>query len=124
MSTRATILIKSKKENEEVRIYHNCDGYPDGIGSDMKRYLKSIGFWDVYEIANDLIKGKCGMVGTHPDDGYELTYPDDGYELTSCQHGDEEYAYLIDCDSKTLTCYEVGWDEFDWKDENIVDIPD
>ena len=115
MSTRATILIKSQKENKEVRIYHHCDGYPDGIGSDMKAYLKSITWWDVYEIANDLVKGKCGMVGGKSDDGYELT---------PCQHGDEEYAYLIDCDSRTLTCYEVGWDEFDWKDENIVDIPD
>lgn len=115
MSTRATILIKSKKENEEIRIYHHCDGCPDGIGSDMKAYLKTIIQWDVYEIANDLVKGKCGMVGGKPDSGYELT---------PCQHGDEEYAYLIDCDTKTLTCYKVGWEEFDWKDVNIVEIPD
>ena len=102
MSTRATILIKSKKENEEVRIYHHSDGYPAGIGSDILEF-------------NDLVKGKCGMVGCKPDNGYKLT---------SCQHGDEKYAYLIDCDLKTLTCYEIGWDEFDWKDENIIDIPD
>lgn len=117
MSTRATILIQSKERNENVRIYHHCDGYPDGIGSDMKAYLKTITQtqWDVYEIANDLIKGKCGMVGKHPDDGYELT---------SCQHGDEEYAYLIDCDAKNLKCYEVGWDEFELKESKIVEIPD
>ena len=115
MSTRATILIKSKEQNEEVRVYHHCDGYPDGIGIDMKAYLKTVAYWDVYQIANDLIKGECGMVGNRHDDGYELT---------PCQHGDEEYAYLIDCDNKTLTCYEVGLDEFEWKDEKIVEIPD
>ena len=115
MSTRATILIKSAEKKESVRIYHHLDGYPDGIGSDLKAYTSTLRWWDVYGIANDLIKGRCGMVGNSPDDGYELT---------SCQHGDEEYAYLIDCDAKTLTCYEVGWDEFEWKEENIVEIPD
>ena len=113
MSTRATILIRSKQENEEVRIYHHCDGYPDGIGSDMKAYLKTIVLWDVYIIANDLIKGKCGFVGGKTDYGYELT---------PCQHGDEDYSYVIDCDNKTLTCYKYkighGWEKFDWKDEN------
>ena len=109
MSTRATILIKSKKQNEEVRVYHHSDGYPDGVGSEIKAYLKNIDRWYVYDIANDLIKGKeC----------------DDYYELTPCQHGDEDYAYLIDCDNKTLTCYVVGHDEFEWKDEKIVEIPD
>jgi len=116
MSTRATILIKSEKKKESVRIYHHCDGYPEGIGSDMKDFLETICYWDVYEIANDLIKGRCGiLVGNRRDDGYELT---------SCQHGDEEYAYLIDCDTKTLTCYEVGWDEFEWDERKIVEIPD
>jgi hypothetical protein len=120
MSTRATILIKSKRRNEEVRIYHHCDGYPDGIGIDLKAYIKTISslklpHWDVYHIANDLIKGQCGMVGNRRDNGYELT---------PCQHGDEEYAYLIDCDAKTLTCYAVGWDEFEWDEKKIVEIPD
>lgn len=125
MSTRATILIKSEKQNEQVRIYHHWDGYPEGVGADLKHYLKEVGFFDAkikgypyfnaYLIANDLIKGKCGII-----DGK----PDMGYELTSCQHGDEEYAYLIDCDNKTLKCYKVGWDEFEWKEENVVEIPD
>lgn len=33
MSTRATILIKEKDEND-IWIYHHCDGYPKGVGSD------------------------------------------------------------------------------------------
>ena len=113
MSTRATILIKSDKSNEEVRVYHHCDG--DLIGRDIKAYLKTVTCWDVYDIANDLIKGRCRMLGNRHDNGYYLT---------PCQHGDEEFAYLIDCDNETLTCYEIGWNEFDWKDENIIEIPD
>ena len=78
MSTRATILIKSKRQNEKVRIYHHSDGYPEGVGHDLKEYLKGVKWWDVYDIANELIKGKCGN-------------KDGGYELTPCQHGDEDY---------------------------------
>lgn len=108
MSTRAIILIKSKKQKEEVRIYHRYDGYPEGVGHDLKEYLKGVKRWYVYDIANELIKGKCGN-------------KNGGYELTLCQHGDENYAYLIDCDAKEIICYKVGWDEFEWKDEKIVE---
>ena len=109
MSTRATILIR--EGNDEIRIYHHCDGYPSGVGKDLKNYLNKNPnrFWDAYGIANGLIKGDC--------------VKDDEYELTSCQHGDEEYAYLIDCKDKSITCYKVGWDEFNWDKDNIVEIP-
>ena len=45
------------------------------------------------------------------------------YEFTSGQHGDEEYAYLIDCDDHTLKCYSIGCDEFEWNENNIEYIP-
>ena len=110
MSTRATILIREKNE-PDVHIYHHCDGYPEGIGSDLKHYLNSLKYWESENIANALIKGIA-------------VEDDNGYQLTSCQHGDEEYAYLIDCDNKTLTCYEIGWDQFEWNEKDIVEIPD
>ena len=108
MSTRATILIK--EGNEKVRMYHHHDGYPSGIGKDMKNYLKTLKWWDIEGITNYLIKGKLNG--------------DNEYEYTICQHGDEEYAYLIDCDMKKLKCYKVGWDEYDWKESKVVEIPD
>ena len=108
MSTRATILIKS--HDEKFRLYHHHDGHPSCIGKDMKNYLKTLNWWHPDEIANVFIKGGLN--------------DDDGYEITSCQHGDEEYAYLIDCDKKTIKCYKVGWDEFDWKESKVVEIPD
>ena len=106
MSTRATIKIQ-KKERKDIWVYHHCDGYPSGVGTELKEFLagKKDVEWNPAEIAAEL----CQM--------------DYQYELTSCQHGDEEYAYLIDCDNKILTCYKVGWDEFDWKNEKIVEIP-
>lgn len=103
MSTRCTILIKNESEKEEVRLYHHHDGYPEGVGENLKKYLSNIKYWDVYSIANELIKSN----------------EDDEYELTPCQHGDEEYAYLIDCKHRQLKCYKVGWDEFDWKEKKI-----
>jgi len=87
MSTRATILIESVKDNERVRIYHHHDGYLEGVGEFLREFLKDIGkYWSVEEIVNRLIKHK----------------EDRGYEYTSCVHGDEEYFYLIDCDNEKL----------------------
>ena len=100
MSTRATILIREKNE-PDVHIYHHCDGYPEGIGSDLKHYLNSLKYWESEDIANALIKGIA-------------VEDDNGYQLTSCQHGD----------NKTLTCYEIGWDQFEWNEKDIVEIPD
>lgn len=111
MSTRATILIK-EKDQKDIWIYHHHDGYPSGIGSDLKNYLKTQKYgWIAYEIANDLIKDRADL-------------KDDGYELTEAQHGDEAYAYLIDCDEQTIKCYSIKWNQFEWKPEDEVEIPD
>ncbi len=109
MSTRATILIKSKRNKQEIRIYHHTDGYPEGIGVKLKEFLNGKPYWDVEDIANDLVKGKCC------DDIY--------YEITTSQHGDEEYAYLIDCDEKQLKCYELGFNVYEWTVNMQVKIP-
>ena len=108
MSTRATIIVKNS--NEKYHLYHHCDGYPEGIGKDLKNYLKTVSHWYPDDITNVLIKGGLNN--------------DDGYEITSGQHGDEEYGYLIDCDKKRIKCYRLAWDEFDWKESKVVEIPD
>lgn len=113
MSTRATIKIK--EGNCEQYIYHHHDGQPSGIGVELKNFLNGLKpfQWDIEIIVNRLLKGWMSMNG----------HVDNGYEWTTCQHGDEEYAYLIDCGEKTIKCYKVGWDEFDWKEEKVVEIP-
>lgn len=122
MSTRCTILIKNESEKEEVRLYHHHDGYPEGVGESLKRFLEkkiakhlwSVSQWDVYQMANQLIKGECKY--------RDEADPDMGYELTSGQHGDENYGYIIDCDKKQLLCYKLAWDEFDWDEKNSFEI--
>ena len=113
MSTRATILIKER--DSKVRLYHHYDGYPEGIGLDIKNFLKDLRVWDIEYISNKFLKG--GVI-----DHFSGT-PDKIYEFTLSQHGDEEFGYLIDCDKKQLKCYQLGWDEFDWKEEKVVEIP-
>ena len=37
MSTRATVHFKSKGcKKPEAIVYRHCDGYPEGLGSDLK----------------------------------------------------------------------------------------
>jgi hypothetical protein len=38
MATRSTIKIE-KKDKKTVRVYHHCDGYPGGVGVELKNFL-------------------------------------------------------------------------------------
>ena len=96
MSTRATIKIQ--EGHVERWLYHHCDGYPEGVGEDLDQLLNTEKRWSIESIF------------------YRLT-EDEEYEPTKGQHGDEEYAYLINCDDMSLVCYSIGWDEYDWKTE-------
>lgn len=121
MSTRACIKIKAsirlndddKKLTEcVITLYHHSDGYPDGVGKDLKRYLRDVvskwSWWMPEDIATNLVRGEL--------DG------DTGYEVAICEHADCEYGYLIDCDNETLTCYELSWGVKPWKE--VVPIPE
>ena len=96
MSTRANIRITDGED--QILLYHHCDGYPEGVGAELKEFLKDKRYWDAERIASGLATMK---------DRWNQ-YP---YECAICLHGDEEYVYVIDCDQKTLTCYKHGWDE-------------
>lgn len=89
MATRAHIRIYY--DDKVIMLYHHFDGYPDGIGSDLKKVVDEIYKNDIFAI-NKLIKGK-------------LITNDLTYELTDCLHGDEEYVYVIDCRDKTIKCF-------------------
>ena len=127
MSTRACIKIKEKvcinyddKHLTEcvITLYHHSDGYPEGVGADLKEYINDVVSkwacgWSPEDIATDLVRGviKKG-------DGT----PDLGYEVAICEHGDCEYGYEIDCAAKTLKCYELDSGVKPWK--HLVEIPD
>lgn len=110
MSTRAHIRIKDG--DEQIMLYHHHDGYPEGVGRDLKKFLQENcqNYWDACEIANGLVKG--GIKHEHKGlySGNVEVRADDEYEITTCIHGDEEFIYVIDCDKKELKCYTHKWD--------------
>lgn len=92
MSTRCNIVIKHKGYNDII-LYHHHDGYPQGVGYDLHSRLKKIeGCWYETDIANGLVKDA-----------------EDEYEITSCIHGDIDYLYTIDCNTKTLKCNQIDY---------------
>lgn len=137
MSTRATIRIKervyltdadieqNKLTEREILLYHHSDGYPSGVGTDLKEFLKdrrdfADGRWNAERIATDLVRGAIKHKAYDSDE----EKPDMGYECAIAPHGDSAYGYAIDCDENTLTCYDLDWDQMDWADATTVEIPD
>lgn len=104
MSTRAHIRINDG--DNVLYLYHHCDGYPEGVGEELKEMLGSLRnvTWTADYVHRSI---------SSTDDSYE--------DAPEGQHGDEEYAYLIDCGARTLKCYKVGWDEdYPWKEHNVL----
>ena len=85
MSTSAGVLIKDGSD-DGLYLFHNYDGYPEGIGEELKSILADIKKWDETHILKAIKKY------------------DDGYELMNDPMGCEEYYYTIDYESHTLTC--------------------
>lgn len=121
MCTRACVKIQDgtyiedslgRKTNCVITLYHHSDGYPSGVGKDLKKYLAEVvdkwAYWMSENIATNLVRGEL--------DG------DTGYEVAICEHSDCQYGYLIDCEKKSLTCYELGPGIGPWEHE--VPIPD
>ena len=79
MSTRCMIKIYKKNFASEF-VYHHCDGYPDGVGSELikiLRYYRNVE-WTPNKIANIL-------------EAYDSQYENDG-DVNA--HGDEDYLYI------------------------------
>lgn len=107
MATRAQIRVKD--EYGYIDLYHHCDGYPEGIGRDLKKYCNTLpngqwAYWSVRITANQLLKGAI----SEEIDGE--VQKDMSYEVTNGFHSDIEYAYLIDCEKKELKCYYVDFE--------------
>ena len=125
MSTRCNIIIKDY--HDRIILYHHHDGYPEGVGSDLKKYLATFQDWQIrqhgrWKIANDLVKNNAQL-------------DDDEYEITPRLHGDIDYCYVINCVSGTLRCYscrdlqynnnngKYTWDKV-FVRKNLREIPD
>ena len=126
MSTRCNIIIKDRWDRR-IYLYHHHDGYPEGVGSDLKKYLSQFKDWQfrqhgAWKFANDLVKNKAGL-------------DDDKYEVSMGLHSDIDYCYVINCSAGTLRCYscrelryndnngKYTWDKVFLR-ENLREIPD
>ena len=92
MSTRAHIRIYG--DDKEWMLYHHHDGYPDGIGIDLKSIVDII-YDNPKQGIEKLINNELGL--------HDL-----GYEETECLHGDEEFVYVINCYDRIIKCYKKG----------------
>ena len=112
MATRCSIKIIGD-DNKVQFFYHHYDGYPSGVGIDILTYLEERN--QDYDFDKMVIDINSGFVGADPT-----------YEPSEDIHGDENYVYLIDCNSKELKCYKntkLSWNECDiFIEENLVEI--
>ena len=77
MSTRANVIVK--KGDRNLIFYRHCDGYPEGLGEDLKQCIVSDPTFTLFNIIED-----CDL------------------ELTDFIHGDIEYLYTLDLNHLTL----------------------
>lgn len=98
MSTRATIKV-IEHGTVKYRIYHHFDGYPEGVGEELKEFFTN----DENYNADELLKNGIEN-GLDGDTSYV-------FEDTTERHGDEEYEYTIDCDNKKILCYNLHKNE-------------
>lgn len=99
MSTRCNIIITDDATEKRVQMYHHHDGYPEGVGADLKGFLSR---WPGEKPTADAIA--AGL------NAYSAEYEYDGPD--TALHGDIEYLYIVDMDEYEfhLRCYSVTWD--------------
>lgn len=92
MSTRANIKIIGF--NATSYLYKHHDGYPDGLGNDLKQFITDNGYFskNYYPFMYKLLK----------------TYPD--IQETNSIHGDIKYLYVIDLINKTIECFKCEYE--------------
>ena len=140
MSTRANIIIESKKDKEKLYFYRHSDGYPEGTLPTLNIFMD----WLKKGIIRDNVQQSAGwliLIGaieynTIPEFDLEkpgwrgakvdgdintIKNPTDwkcgAYEPTNGIHGDIVYLYEINLDDKTLVCKEAEVDySKDWTD--------
>ena len=91
MSTRAYIRIV-KEGKESIHFHHHCDGYPSGVGEELRQWLNEYpGEWNPEDVSRYI---------HNRDASYQFI--DNGPKW------DHEYVYVVDCDTKRLSCFYKG----------------
>ena len=116
MSTRANFLVLSNDPSIVSQYYNHWDGYPEGLGRKLKRYINealsirskwnsSLGCAFLKAIQDDL-RSPGSLEGSFEAEG---SYPIDSVNQL---HGDIEYLYLVDLSGDKpslwyLPCYNI-----------------
>jgi len=136
MSTRCTIKIKDPYTGAEYKIYRHCDGYPQGVLSDLK-VLFDNGHRPLndpeYFLANFIFLAKLSALKyakKHNLMGMKSWLSGYGVCAKECKHGDLEYKYTIYGRKKKYTIEtrikieKWDWEKNKWKtifDGDIID---
>jgi hypothetical protein len=100
MSTRASVVVKDA--GGKVYLYQHSDGYPDGLGETLKRFLESGAAINHKEDVEYLAAALVAWVNhenIQRGQKMDLVCSADGV------HGDESFQYVIDADTLDLTTY-------------------
>lgn len=99
MSTRSNIVF-SNKRGEKVFLYHQCDGYPEGVGHQLRDLLNEAGedFMDIIMLA------------------FFIHLRNPTYELVSRISGDIEYLYEFNVNERRLR-----YKHYDISQQTILD---
>lgn len=104
MSTRCHIVVKNTTENKKHYVYHHCDGYLDGVGKELKEFIK-----DKYQPTHYTSDEFCKQI-----ENWNCSY-----EYEDCGiHGDEEYIYHVEIDNDNHSIIVSAEKEKHEKDEN------
>jgi len=120
MATRSIVRIIPSKTSEQkvcaevsscyIYLYHHRDGSPSGVGAELKHFQRG---------RNDAALG-----GTPTWDGEriaeELESSRSGYVRSDDNHVDVEYGYDIDCEHRTLTCYDLDFGRRSIDNANVI----
>lgn len=101
MATRSNIVIRNGNSTDYAQLYHHWDGYPTGVGEELLTNFNSLSNFDnVHELAQ------------------HINNIDDSYRIETCGlAADIEFLYVLDIQTKTISCYSV----FLW-DDDVQDI--
>ena len=108
MSTRANIVIKQGAR--KTYLYHHHDGYMEGLGQALKKYVEGHDVSDPGRTARSLLRGDARVY----DDGHNEM------ERTNGIHADAEYVYTIDSDRGTLSVKRWAFRSNRWSAEREI----
>lgn len=89
MSTRATVHFRRKGTTRAI-VYRHCDGYPEGLGADLKAFLE--------EPSSDPRFDSPTFLAARFVVWQETRSPGYGIGLVLNDPHDIEYRYLVECD--------------------------